>query len=364
MFREFLAKFWSKQTDITKALVRLYHISIGLVMAWFILACVGAFVSGCQQWPEGQGLTMNLANRFLYGVTFDTFNYLIISFPVFFIFLYVSLSLYSMRVLPFSSVKPLLVFVMIQAFNFVVLLQREIGLGGSETARIHLPIVVFVMFVLVSPMLVFRLREANLMPEKLNRLSTMSDKIAEATADRFPHNLCIAVISIIVALQFNLNLNLEEYAASISVGLLFGFSTIMIMLRKETLQRLILYIINPEFYDHAFEELTASAKLEMIRAQSELEEKKGELEFERARTKARSAKARTESRIRMQLVRAGEQYVGKKLGAIENNAKEIAERLDAGEVSMDEFEEEMASIRVQIEDTYREGAEYRANLDD
>jgi hypothetical protein len=355
---------------ITQNVLKIYGTARAALIIWLSLAFIFALgkmlyedTSGLSNFEGYWPITLDKATSKIYLLTITVFQIVSKSLPTFFMLLYTMVSIKTSKILALSSVKPVLIFWFIQAFNFVFVLPNKTGIFSSGFFQMPSDsawISVIIMLLTASPFIVLRYRKRGQAKTESAKDGNEYYNLATGNLYKIPHELYVAVASAIIALLFDMNLASPNL--TISNGILFGLFLAFLILPKEELQRLLLFFIAPDTYHYAYQEMLATQQLEENQVRAEMVNRKAEIDLQESINQAEAAKNESMNKIRQLLSTAGKIYIETKHGVYEERINSLNEKLEKGDIDLATYELQMQEIFEELQVTYKDIKERKLEL--
>lgn len=354
---------------ITQNVLRIYGTARTVLIIWLVTMIFIALaqmvykdVSGTvgleQYWP----VTLGKVTMKIYSLTINALQLISKSTPIFFMLLYTVVSIKTSKILALSSIKPILIFWFVQAFNFAFIVPNKTGIFSSEFFQMpsdSAVVSVVIMIITALPFMVYRIHKYRQSNEGVEKEENYYD-LATGKLYQIPHNLYVGVASAIIALLFDMNVTSQNL--TVSNGILFGLFLSFLILPKDELQRLLLFFIAPETYHYAYQEMSATQQLEENKVKSEMVSRRSEIDLQESINKAEAAKNESVNKIRQLLSMAGKTFVETKYSDIEARIKTWTNKLESGTIDLAAYELEMKKIFEELQETYQDINQRRLKL--
>ncbi len=345
-------------TKITEEVISIYRLSRFLFLFWLFTTFAYSLIQfiyndsyGFRVLGEYWPLTLEGYSRKLYVIVINSFTLMSKSLPIFFIFFYTGISLKASRALSSSSIKSLFVFWFVQAFNFVFIIPSDSGLFSYNVFDINNNesiISIVIMSLIAIPAILSRIRKSQ---AQNTEAEDSIYSIFKTNLQKVPHNLYISCIAIIVALLFDLNLQLKNLV--ISNGILFGVALSLLLLPKDSIQQIILYLLAPDTSLYAYQELKAIQQLKLRKAKSEMIGKLSDIDVQEALIDSEIVKNESANKIYQTLSKASKKYAEVKSLNLEERINDLTVQLEKEEIDLNQYSEIMQNIFKELQDTYK-----------
>ena len=347
-------------SDTAKDVFKVYLAARSFIALWIFVVFVYAlgeeiyfgtneFTTLNKYWP----LSINDFSNILYLFTISCFLLVSKSLPIFFMFFYTILSFRASKVIGASAAKSVLVFWFVQAFNFVYILPDESGMLSLEIFDIDPNdslTSMTIMLVTASPFALIAL--VRMARERFHPVRNSFNAMSESSVLMIPHSIYIAVVSAIIALLFDVNLQIGNLA--ISNGVLFGLALSLIILPKQDLQKILLFFIAPETYHYVHQEMEAVKRLEENKLKSQMVSRGAEIGSLESLASADAAQQESKNKMRQLVSSAGKKFVEAKYHDTEQKIKLLSEQLESGQIDMETYSASMTKIMEEANETYRD----------
>jgi hypothetical protein len=356
---------------ITQNVLKVYETARAFLIIWLVAMILIALIqtlmkdtSNLKEFEAYWPITLDKMSTGLYSWTINSLKLISKSTPIFFMFLYTVISIKTSKILVLSSIKPVLIFWFVQAFNFAFVVPNKTGIFSSEFFQMssdNAIVSVMIMIFTASPFIAHRLYKYN--KKGVAAAEKREEDYYEFATGSFyqvPHNLYVGVASAIIALLFDINISAQNL--TVSNGILFGLVLSFLILPKEELQRLLLFFIAPETYHYAYQEMAATQQLEENKIKSEMVSRRSEIDLQESINKAEAARNESVNKIRTLLSTAGKTFVETKYVDTEMRINTLTDKLKSSDIDLATYELEMKAIFEELEETYQDIQQRRLGL--
>ena len=341
----------------THDVLTIYNIARWLFITWIAIICLyslgellyetsNSFSTIARYWP----LTLSGFNKNIYILLLKIIVITTKSFPFFFISLFTGISLKSSRMLLSNALKPLLVFWFVQGVNFVFVLPNISNEFTVDILNINSknPILgFFTMFLIATPFVIYTIYKKYAFINKHNDETNYIDLIG-GKITKIPHNFYIGIISLIIALVFDINLQINNI--HLSHGIVFGLLLSIILLSQDEMQKLLLYFLSPETYLFVHRELKISKKHEMSIATSEMVNKQSSIAATEANLFKKAVKTTSSQEIQRLISIAEREYMDAFRFDTSEKIEKFRKQLEKKEIDYEEFKNKMEKLLMDIQD--------------
>jgi hypothetical protein len=355
---------------ITRNVLRVYETARTVLIVWLvIMICIAlaqmlyidaSGTTGLEAyWP----ITLDKVSMKIYSLTINALQLISKSTPIFFMILYTIVSIKTSKILALSSIKPVLIFWFVQAFNFAFIVPNKTSIFASQFFQMpsnNALVSVIIMLITASPFVIYRIYKYKQDKDNVENGKADYYDIATGKLYQIPHNLYVGVASAIIALLFDMNVTSQNL--TVSNGILFGLFLSFLILPKEELQRLLLFFIAPETYHYAYQEMSATQQLEENKVKSEMVNRRSEIDLQESINRAEAAKNESINKIRQLLSMAGKTFVETKYSDTEQRIKTWTSKLESGEIDLAAYELQMKRIFEELQETYQDIKQRRLEL--
>src|SRR5919112_537246 len=124
---------------ITQNVLKVYETARAFLIIWLVAMILIALIqtlmkdtSNLKEFEAYWPITLDKMSTGLYSWTINSLKLISKSTPIFFMFLYTVISIKTSKILVLSSIKPVLIFWFVQAFNFAFVVPNKTGIFSSE----------------------------------------------------------------------------------------------------------------------------------------------------------------------------------------------------------------------------------------